>query len=79
MSSNADAVAFVHKINKDSFLQERVNALKPRDWPSFFAMAAEIGYDLDLEALHHGCLSDEVIHFCPALVRFAGQPFLYKM
>lgn len=79
MSSTEHAIAFIHKVNKDRVLQDRVNELEPRDWASFFALAAELGYDLDLEAFHHGCLSDRIVHFCPALVRFAGQLYSYKM
>jgi len=56
-----------------------VAKLQPRAWASFFALAAEWGYDLDLEAFHRGCLSDEIVHFCPAMVSFAGQLLLYKM
>ena len=79
MSSTEDAVAFVHKLNKDRALQARAGALRPRDWASFFALAAELGYDVDLEAFYYGCLSDKVVHFCPALVRFAGPLYTYKM
>ena len=79
VSSTKDVIAFIHKINKDRDLQVRVNALKPRDWSGFFALAAEMGYDLDLETFHNGCLSEKVVYFCPTLVQFAGQLFLYKM
>jgi len=79
VSSIEDAVAFLHKVNKDRALQERVGALKPREWASFFALAGELGYEIDLEAFYHGCLSDKVVHFCPALIKFAGQLYSYKM
>ena len=79
VSSTEDVVAFIHKINKDRDLQVRVNALKPRDWRGFFALAAEMGYELDVGTFHNGCLSEEIVYFCPTLVRFAGQLFLYKM
>jgi hypothetical protein len=79
MASARDAITLVHRINKDRAIQQRLSALKPRDWASFFALAAELGYDVNHEAFHHGCLSDEVIHFCPALSRFAGPLFSYKL
>ena len=79
MGNTKDAIAFIHKVNKDRGLQERVTELQPRAWASFFALAAEAGYDLDLEAFLNGCLSDGIVHFCPALVHFAGHLFLYKM
>lgn len=77
--SNNGAIAFVQKVNKDTSTQQRIDTLRPRDWGGFFAIAAELGYDLDLETFHNGCLSDQISHFCPALVRFAGPLFLYKM
>jgi hypothetical protein len=79
VSSTDDAVAFVHKVNKNRALQARVGALRPRDWASFFTLAAELGYEVDLETFYYGCLSDAVVHFCPALIRFAGQLYSYKM
>ena len=79
MSSSEDAIALVHKVNRDQVLQESVAALRPRDWPRFVALAACWGYDIDLESFYHGCLSDKVTHFCPALIRFAGQLHSYKM
>ena len=79
VNNTEDAVAFVHKVNRDRAIQEQVSALKPRDWANFFALAAELGYEIDLETLYYGCLSDKVVHFCPALVRFAGQLYSYKM
>lgn len=79
MSSIEDAVAFVHKVNKDRVLQARVGALRPRDWASFFALAAELGYEVDQETLYCGCLSDRVLYFCPVLSKFAGQLYSYKM
>ena len=79
VSNTKDAVAFVHQVNKKRALQERVGALKPRDWASFFALAAELGYDVDLETFYYGCLSDKVVHFCPELIKFAGQLYSYKM
>ena len=79
MSSIHDAVAFVHRINKDRAVQERVNALKPRDWTAFFALAEELGYTVDLEAFYHGCLSNQVVYFCPALSGFAGHLHNYKL
>jgi hypothetical protein len=79
MTSIQDAIALVHRVNKDRALQERINTLQPRDWASFFALAAELGYDVDHEAFHNGCLTDEIVHFCPALTRFAGPLFVYKM
>jgi hypothetical protein len=79
MGSTADAIAFVHRANKDRDLQEAIDTLHPRDWSSFFALAADLGYDLDLESFYFGCLSSEVVYFCPSLVRFAGQLHSYKM
>jgi hypothetical protein len=79
MASSQDAIAFIHRINKDRAVQVRVRALKARDWASFFALAAELGYALDLEAFYHGCLSDQVVYFCPALYGFAGHLHTYKM
>jgi hypothetical protein len=79
MGSTADAIAFVHQVNKDPAIQEAINALRPRHWSGFFALAATLGYDLDLESFYFGCLSEEVVYFCPALVRFAGQLHSYKM
>jgi hypothetical protein len=52
VSSTEDAVAFVHQVNKNRALQERVDAMKPRDWVSFFALAAELGYEVDLKAFY---------------------------
>ena len=79
MTSSDDANAFIHRINKDRAVQERVSALKPRDWSGFFALAGELGYAVDLEAFYHGCLSDQVVRFCPALSGFAGHLHTYKM
>ena len=79
MNSTTDAVAFVHRANKDRDLQEALDRLRPRDWAGLFALAADYGYDVDLETFFYGCLSDEVVYFCPALVRFAGHLHTYKM
>jgi hypothetical protein len=79
MGSTADAVAFVHQVNQDRAIQEAISELQPRDWAGFFALAAELGYELDLGTFFHGCLSDEIVYFCPALVRFAGHLHTYKM
>ena len=79
MGCTTDAIAFVHTANKDRDLQEALDRLRPRDWTSLFALAADYGYDLDLESFFHGCLSDEIVYFCPALVRFAGHLHTYKM
>lgn len=79
MGSTADAVAFVHRVNKDPAIQKAVNALRPGDWSNIIALAADLGYDLDLESSYFGCLSEEVVHFCSALVRFAGHLHSYKM
>jgi hypothetical protein len=79
VANTKDAIAFIHRINKDRALQERISILKPRDWASFFALAEEMGYTVDPEAFYHGCLSEQVVHFCPALSRFAGHLHTYKM
>ena len=79
MSCTTDAIAFVHTANKDRDLQEALDRLRPREWASLFALAADYGYDLDLESFFHGCLSDEIVYICPALVRFAGHLHTYKM
>lgn len=79
MANSDDAIAFIHRVNKDRAVQERVSALKPRDWAGFFDLAKELGYAVDLEAFYRGCLSDQVVHFCPALSGFAGHLHTYKM
>jgi hypothetical protein len=79
MGSITDAIAFVHRANKDRSLQETIDALHPRDWAGLFALAADCGYDVDLESFFYGCLSDDIVYFCPALVRFAGHLHTYKM
>jgi hypothetical protein len=79
VASTKDAVAFVHRINKDRAVQKGISALKPRDWASFFLLAEELGYAVDLETFYYGCLSEQVVHFCPALSGFAGHLHTYKM
>jgi len=79
MRSKAEAIAFIHRVNKDRDLREAIDALRPRDWASLFELAASYGYDVDLESFYYGCLSDSVGYFCPALVRFAGHLHTYKM
>jgi hypothetical protein len=79
VANTQDAIDFVHRVNRDRTVQERVSALKPRDWTGFFALAEELGYAVDLEAFYNGCLSDHVVYFCPALSAFAGHLHTYKM
>ena len=50
-----------------------------RYWAGLFALAADYGYGADRETFFYGCLSDEVVYFCPTLVRFAGHLHTYKM
>jgi hypothetical protein len=66
-------------VNKDRAVQQQVAALKPRDWAGLFALAEELGYAVDRDSFYHACLSSRVVYFCPALSRFAGPLFLYKM
>lgn len=79
MRSATDAIAFVHRANKDPDLQEAIDTLRPRDWAGLFALAADWGYNLNLESFFYSCLSDDIVYFCPALVRFAGHLHTYKM
>ena len=77
--SQADAIAFVHMINKDEELQAMVRELGKGRWRAFSALALEYGLDFDYQDFMNGCLSPEVNYFCPALIDFAGQLYLYKM
>lgn len=77
--SVADAIAFVHLINNDEELQVEIRQLQKGSWRAFFALALENGLECDYPDFMNGCLSPEVNYFCPALIGFAGQLYVYKM
>ncbi len=79
MAGREEAILFIHRINKEKPLQEKVAGLKKGEWDAFFAIAREIGLELGREGFAQGCLSPRVNYFCPALIKFAGHLHMYKM